>query len=73
LLNGFPANQAAHGCFATIIQNNGPRYYQENVDPGITFAYTKMLNDAGIESVAVGMCWYDQNGNDTAFADTVAF
>lgn len=55
LVNGHPRNPDDAGCTATI-HREWDLSYTEPVDPGITFAYTKMVYDGGRYSYASGYC-----------------
>ena len=43
--NGYPATSGNTGCKTWIVRNSDGQWYREPVDPGIDFAYTKMLYD----------------------------
>jgi hypothetical protein len=43
--NGWPASSGNSGCRAWIVRNSDDQWYSEPVDPGIDFAYTRMLYD----------------------------
>jgi hypothetical protein len=52
--NGWPADPGqSSGCRAWITRNSDDQWYSEPVDPGIDFAYTKMLYDQTQSGITV--------------------
>jgi uncharacterized protein DUF2690 len=57
LINGYPEDPSSSaGCSAKIVRTYDGQAYIEPVDPGLTFAFTKMVYDQGVTAYAYGSC-----------------